>query len=100
MLWELGEGSRSRLGCYEGHSGSVTAAGFTEEGVPVTGGQDGTLRWWDVVQASYTTSIPASPGLEGVRILAGDGREEGVWAATSDAVVRRWDPRQPKEVHE
>ena len=29
---------------------------------------------------------------------AGGGLEEGVWATTSDAVVRRWDPRQQREV--
>jgi len=90
-LWGLGYRERTCLGIFTGHSGGITAVGFQGD-LPLTGGEDGTLKVWDISKGSYNASIPASPMLN--EVVAINGCDDCVWCATSDGVVRGWDPRQ------
>ncbi|MBC6449998.1 P-loop NTPase fold protein [Actinokineospora xionganensis] len=54
---------------FAGHPGLVRALAFTSDGSQVvTGGDDGTVRWWDATDGEEQAAVQALPG--GVRSLA------------------------------
>ena len=89
LVWQLGGQERVCMACL--NAGGVAAVGFTADALPMTGGQDGTLKLWDVHRTELLASIPASPSLYPVVALAAG--EGCVWSATADGVIRGWDPR-------
>lgn len=92
-VWDLT--TFEELPPFEGHAADVLSVKFSSDGKRlVTGGQDGTVRLWDVETREPLLTLWASPGLTHCVAISPDG-ETLAAASESDSTVRLW--RAPRD---
>jgi WD40 repeat protein/energy-coupling factor transporter ATP-binding protein EcfA2 len=88
-LWDVGSGTPHRT--LPGHTGNVNAVAFGPSGQLATGGDDGTVRLWDL--AATEPRVLTAPGR--VLSLAFDPSGQRLAAGGDDRAIRIWPTTKP-----
>jgi eukaryotic-like serine/threonine-protein kinase len=92
-LWRFYHGEDSRL---RGHKGAVTAVAFSpDDKLLASGGDDATIRFWDVVTGKETRTLKAHSGR--VTGLSFSPKGERLASSSADGTVKVWDVAAGRE---
>src|SRR5262249_40112118 len=83
----------------EGHVGTVYGLDVTRDGkLMLTGGEDGTVRLWDIETGKEIRRFPGHSGKVRAVAFSADGKQAASGTILGDSTLRIWDVETGKEL--